>query len=38
MSKIYTAIISVTLVAAIATVVFQALEMNAYALFDNLIK
>ncbi len=38
MSKIYTAIISLTLIAALATVAFQAMEMNAYSLFETLLK
>ena len=36
--KIYTVIIALALVAALATLVFQALEMNDYALFETIFK
>ncbi len=36
--KTYTTIIALTLLAALATVVFQVMEMNAYSLFDTLLK
>ncbi len=36
--KTYTTIIALTLLAALATVAFQVMEMNAYSLFDTLLK